>query len=194
MKVKSIKPDIRKVFLVNLFKIFGAAILIVLVLVLLHFTAGLDMFIEIFATFGLEIIAAEALVWFIIAIIVLSIVVLFVNYLVLLNVKYEFYEDKMVIYKNSMLIFTNSTDIPYRQISKVTFNADGFLNTLFNTGSVYLDLSTMGLPVMELEFIDRVAESARYIQDVIRAHLAKVQAEYTEKYKIDGILDKGKFI
>ena len=157
MKVKSIKPDIRKVFLVNLFKIFGAAILIVLVLVLLHFTAGLDMFIEIFATFGLEIIAAEALVWFIIAIIVLSIVVLFVNYLVLLNVKYEFYEDKMVIYKNSMLIFTNSTDIPYRQISKVTFNADGFLNTLFNTGSVYLDLSTMGLPVMELEFIDRVA-------------------------------------
>ena len=42
-----------------------------------------------------------------------------------------------------------------------------------------------------MSFVDLPQESAYQIQEILRAHKIKVQAEYTEKHEITGILEKG---
>ncbi|MBU1850565.1 MAG: hypothetical protein KKH40_07585, partial [Nanoarchaeota archaeon] len=182
---------IKKMFLINILKVFFAALLIIFLIVIMHFTAGLDVFTEIFAIFGIIIEPLVAVVWFVIAVFVITIILLLINYLSFLNIRYEFYDNHLTIYKSMLLIFTNSKEIHYKNISKVTFDKKGFLNELLDTGTIYLDLSSMGEDNLSLEFMDEVSQTAEFIQSAIRAYLARTQAEYTEKYRINDLLDKG---
>jgi len=175
----------------NLLKVLSAVVILVVILVILQFTVGLSIFNEIFSTFGFSVEGAAALQWLILAILVVAVLVLGIGYFSIMNVKYEFYDDKLTYYRSVMLIFKSSTDISYQNISRVTYENQGFFDGLFNTGTVILDLSSLGEKELMMDFMDNPAEVAKYIQDVLRSYNLKAQAEYTEKYKIKGILDRG---
>jgi len=104
---QALKPNIKKVFLKNLFTVAGGILSLVIILLVLHFSVGLDVFISIFETFDINIKPFTIFLYFFLVIIGISIFLLLGNYLVMGNLRYEFYQNKLITYENAFLVFTN---------------------------------------------------------------------------------------
>lgn len=188
-----LQPNTKKVFLINLLKILSGVMLLIVILFLLQFTVGLDVFTSIFEEFGITIESLTLLTGAIISIIIIGFFLIAASYFSVMNVKYEVYDDHLTAYQNSMLVLQNSKKIPFQNISKIQYTEEGFFDGLFNTGTILLDLSSMGEKELKMAYIDNPEEVVKYLQDVLRSYNLKMQAQYTERHKIDGILDKGGF-
>ena len=185
------KPSIRKVILTSIVKIVAFVLLLIIILVILQISVGLNVFSNILAPFGIAIQGSDVLLWSIVVIFIASFFILGWIYLSIINERYEFFDDKMIAYKNALLLFTNSKEIPYPKISKVWFENKGFFDGLFNTGTIILDLAGMTEKELKMEYMDNLEEASDKIQQIMRSYQLKEQAAYTEKYKIDGLLNRG---
>ena len=188
---QTLKPNIKKIFLKNLFTVAGAILLIAIILLVVHFVVGLGIFMAIFETFGINIKPFTIFLYSFSVIIGISIFLLLGNYLVTGNLRYEFYQNKLIAYENALLVFINSKDIPYQNIVRVSYNNDGFFNTIFNSGTIVLELTGMKENKIELEFIDDIERTVQYIQNLIRESISTQQAQFTENYRIGNILNRG---
>ena len=106
------------------------------------------------------------------------------------NLRYEFYKDKLIVYKNALLVFVNSKEIPYQNIAKTSYNNNGIFNSLFNSGTIVLELTGMRENKVELQFIDNVEQTMQYIQNLIMESMHLQQQRFMDKNKISNILDK----
>jgi|TARA_Y100000031_G_C8230577_1_gene390732 hypothetical protein len=184
-------PNKKKILLINLFKVVSGVLVMVLILALMQLSGGLNSLYESFLAFGIKISGIDAFSGVIFILFLIAMFVLATTYLAVSNVKYKFLENKLIFTKKSFLLFTKTKNIPYQNISRVAFNDDGFFDGLFSIGTVILELSSMRQKEIELKFLDEPEKTAKVIQDVLRSFQLKSQAEYTEKYNIKKILNKG---
>ena len=185
-----LRPNIKKIHLKNLSTIASAVFLISIILLTLHFFIGLDIFLLVFEAFNITINPFVVLISAIIGIFAISMSLLLGNYLVARNLRYEFYKDKLIVYKNALLVFVNSKEIPYQNIAKTSYNNNGIFNSFFNSGTIVLELTGMRENKVELQFIDNVEQTMQYIQNLIMESMYLQQQRFMDKNKISNILDK----
>ncbi len=192
MPIPEVKPNIKKVFLMNVIEVFFAALLIVLVFIVLLKILGGDFLNEILAGFDIviDINLKYVIWWFTLAIVVVTVIVLIINYFNLGNLRYEFQLDRIVYYDSMLFVLINKKEIPYGNITRIHFDYEGFLNSFFNTGTITIELSAMKEKEFKMEFIEHAEQVAKYIQRRIRDYKSRYYAKRTEEYKIDNILDR----
>src|SRR3989344_424189 len=120
-----------------------------------------------------------------------SIFLLLGNYLAARNLRYEFYQNKLIAYETAFLLFINSKEVPYQNIVRVSYNNDGIFNTIFNSGTIVLELSGMKENNIRIEFIDDPQQIVQYMQKLIRESMYVQQAQFIENSKIDNIINRG---
>lgn len=185
-----LKPNIKKIYLKSLFTVGGAVLLMAGFLLMLHLTIGLDIFLFVFEIFEIEIDPPAMLLYASLGVVSISIFLLLANYLVARNTRYEFYQNRLEIHQVIFLVFIVTNEILYQNIVKITYNRDGIFNSLFNSGTIILELTAMKEGKSELEFIDNVEQTAQYIQKIITQFRYIKQAQFAENYKIENILNK----
>ncbi len=184
-----IRPSVKKVLVVNILRTLMVLLFFSVLLIALHFSVRLETFLTVFELLGINLSSSgTAILIFPFIILVFGIVVFF-SYLSAANRKYEFTSDRLII---SRLVFllVSKKDISYRNISKVSYDVSDFFNRLLDTGSVILDLSSMGEKELKMRYLDNPSKVARFVDEVIRSYQLKAQAEYTEKYRLKDLLDK----
>jgi hypothetical protein len=187
---QTLKPNIKKIFFKNLFSIAGSVALIIGILLVFNWLVGLDIFLVTFEAVGIDIDSYAILLYLILVIVMVSIFLLLGNYLVARNLRYEFHQNKIIVYTNAFLVFINSKEIPYQNIVKISYSYNGIFNKLFDYGTIILDISGMKEDKIQLEFIDNVEQTVQYIQNLMRGFMYTQQAQFTENYKIDNILNR----
>ncbi|MBI3027050.1 hypothetical protein HYY70_02965 [Candidatus Woesearchaeota archaeon] len=189
-EVKVLKPNIKKVFLKNLIGVVSFLLLASVILVIFNSLVGLDIFFVIFEVFGIAISQSALLGYMILIILAISALLLGLSYLANANLRYEFYQDKLILYENNLLVFVNSAEIPYKNIVKISYDNSGVFNKIFNSGAVILDTSGIKSNTIKLNFIDNAEQTAQYIHSLISEFASIQQAVFTENYKIGKIVDK----
>ena len=185
-----LRPNIKKIHLKNLSTITGIVFLISVILLMLHLSVGLDIFLLVFEAFDITINPSMVLLSAVVGILTISALLMLGNYLAARNLRYELYQDKLIIYRNALLVFVNSKEVPYQNIVKISYNNNGIFNSLFNSGTIVLELTGMGENKVELQFVDNIQQTTQYIQNLIREYMNIQQAQFTENYKIDNILNR----
>lgn len=193
-KFQTLKPNIKKIFLKNTFNVLGIALLITIIILLLHFTVGLGIFLIPFESIGVTVDTSRLLLSAISSVFVIIIFILVANYLITQKVKYEFHFDKIIFYENHFL-YLKKKQIPYLNIIKVLYNDEGIFNKLFNSGTIVLELTGMKEAKAELEFIDNVEQNVKYIQNLIKKsrlkHVYPIHdPQFDEAHRIKKILDQ----
>ncbi|MFW6014234.1 MAG: hypothetical protein ACOCQG_03595 [Candidatus Nanoarchaeia archaeon] len=176
-QVQTLMPNLLKMILDKLFTLVALILLLAFILLFLHYFIDLSTYmalLEIFnINFDIEISLSIVLLGlFFLLLGILSLIFLW-SYLVTSNKKFEFYQDKLVIYENAFFVSLKTKEIPYENILRITFNSDGLFNTLFNTGKIVLELSAMEEEKVELEFIDNIKQNVQSINKKIRESLAR---------------------
>ncbi len=185
-----IRPNVGKVLVVNILRTLFVIFIGIAILVVLHLSIGLETFAIALEIFKISVSLSNLLFALIVLMLAAFLIVIIASLLSVVRLKYVFGSEKMSVYK-PVLLFTSTKDISYRNITRVTFENDDIFNRLLNTGHVSLDLSNMGEKDLKMKYVDRPTEVANFVSEVIRAYQLKVQAEYTAKYRIRDILDKG---
>ncbi len=184
-----LKPNLKKVVLKNLRNIIGAVFLIELVIFIVQRQVGFEIFGDILESFGIKANAKVILLIMILSVVIIAIFLLLGAYLAARNFRYEFYQDKLIAFENAMMIMVKSKEVSYDNIVRILYNLGGFLNKA-ESGSITLYLSGTDRNKIELAFIDNVKQTAENIQDMISRFRAVKQAQFTESYKINKILNK----
>ncbi len=184
-------PNRKKVMLASVIKIVFSIFFLIFLLIILELTAGLSSFSYILETFGIKLEGTYVLLWLILILFLASAFILMGIYLSIINSRYEFYDSKMIGYSNALLLFTNSRDVPYQNIVKVWYESKGFFNNMFNIGTIILDLSGMAEKDFRMSNMDSVQETVASVQQILRSYQLRAQAQYTERHKIDSMLEKG---
>ncbi len=185
-----LKPNMKKIYINDIFKILGSVLFIALLLLVINSTGSLAFFLDIFSAFGINISSSQIFLYFILSISSVTAILLVFSYLSALNIKYEFYNDKLIAYKSSFFIFTNSLEVPYQNIARISLDTKGLFKSLFNSGTVILELSGMKEREIKVQFIDNIPQAVMFIQTRIREHLSARQAQFTENYKIGNIMGR----
>ena len=183
-----LRPNITKIVIKNAGIVVGITVLVIGALILLNQTVGLDVFLDIFEMFGIEINTSTLLLYMILAAIGASVLFIAFKALEMKNVRYEIYPNRLISYQSSSILMTDSKEIPYQNIVKITYKKDGIFNTLFNTGTIVLELSGMDIEKLEMGFMDNIEQTVQYIQNVMQQYRNLQQAQFTENYRIDGIV------
>ena len=173
-----------------MFNIASVVLLIIIILLIFHWQVGLDLFLELFEIFDVSFNPSKIWLYSISLILGVTLLLLLVNYLVVGKLRYEFYQSKLVVYENTFLVFVNPKEIPYPNIVKISYNNDGIFNKVFNSGSIVLELSGMKEDKFKLELIDNIEQNVKYLQSLIQQFKNIQQAQFTENYKINKILDR----
>jgi len=192
MPFPEVKPNLKKVFLMNIITVVSIALVILLLIIMFSRIVGTEFFQEVAGGFGfdVEIELWHVILWFILAIVIVTLVILVINYFSLSNVRYEFQPEKIVYYRSLFFVLLNSKGIPYANIAKINFDYEGFLNSLFNTGKITIELTAMKEKEFKMEFIDNAEQVAKYIQKMIQDYRSRYYAQRTEEYKVDNIFKR----
>ena len=72
-RFQTLKPNVKKIFLKNLFNIISAVLLVIIVLLIFHWQVGLDFFLDLFEIFGVSLNPSTVLLYLILAIVGITI-------------------------------------------------------------------------------------------------------------------------
>lgn len=183
--IAEIRPDIKKAFISNIFHVLVVVVLIVGTLIYLNSIVGLDVFLDTFALFGINISTSAVVFWFILLTLLFTTILLILNYVNLGKLTYTLYPDKLE-YGKSFFILQTSKVIPYANIAKITYKDKSFLNT----SKITIDLTGMKESKLELDFIDNAEEVVGKIQGLIQNYKANYYAKYSQDSRYQNIIDK----
>ncbi|MGV8141955.1 MAG: hypothetical protein ACP5NW_05940 [Candidatus Woesearchaeota archaeon] len=187
---KIIKPNIHKVFVKNLITVSGIAALIILLLVYMDKIVGLDVFLMPFESLGITVQGENILMVSILIFLGLTVGILAVNYLNIINLKYELYDDHLRVYNSVAWLFMTNKEIPYNNILKMSYNYDGFMNKLLSCGDITIDLTGMKEGFVKLELLDRTEELMAELMKTINEYKSLQQMQFEENRKINNIMKK----
>ncbi|MBU0628679.1 MAG: hypothetical protein KKC75_05785 [Nanoarchaeota archaeon] len=181
-----IRPNVKKAFISNLVFVGITVTLIIGIVLYLNSIVGLDVFLDTFREFGIEVSASSIIRWFIFFVILFTVLLLIKNYASLGKVAYTLYPDKLV-YSKSLLIFqVSAKEIPYQNIAKISYEKKSTLSA----GKIVIDLTGIKETKMELEFIDNPEEVMKQMQDAINKYRANYYAQYSQDYRFQNIMSK----
>jgi len=184
--VAEIKPSIKKAFILNIMIISGVVLLIIVLLIILESLVGLDLFLDVFKEMGLNVSVTSLLLYSIFITIFITVLLLIMNYVSLGKVRYTLYPDKIVYSKSLFILQIHDKEIPYQNITKITYEKKPFLKT----SKVCFELTGMKENKITIDFIDNAEEVVQKIQELIREYRAKYYARYSNEYKYQNIMDK----
>jgi hypothetical protein len=184
--IAEIKPNINKAFLLNLLIVLAIVAGIIGLLVFLNMEVGLDLFVDTFQMVGIEI-NPQSLLWEAIGtILVVTSLLLIMNYVSLGKVTYTLYPDRIVYSKSFFIFQAGKKETPYGNVTKVYYHEKPFLNT----AKIILELSGLRQSRMEMDFMDHPGEVAARLQELIREYRSKYYAQYSQQYRLDSIMDR----
>jgi hypothetical protein len=135
----TIVPDVKRIFLKNFVTSLGVILGLCVLVFIIHVTAGLDVFMVTFEELGVQFSVSRILIP--IAILYgFFLIIIFANSLILRNLKYEFYSDKVVLHQIKNIIFVETHDLFYQNVSRVYARQEG-ISSIFNIGTIVLDLT-----------------------------------------------------
>ena len=174
----TIKPNLKKIFLKNMFNVITAIVVIAISLMIIHLYIGLEVFLVPYEAIGLDINPIKILSNILLAIIALVAFSIVSNFLLEQHTRYDFYFNKLAAHKSFLLLFTRSKEIPYNNIVKVSYNQDGVFNKLFKSGSIIIDISGMRHSRLKMDFIDHSEHMAQYIHHLLYHYKSYMQHHY----------------
>jgi len=184
------KANVKKIILKDIFMIIGALALLSIAVLSIHLFVGFDIFLLPLETFDIIINPIKALLGFIGVVAGASFLFLSGVYLASNKISYDFYKDKIEIYRNVLLLLTDSEEIPYANIARITCNKDGIFNSIFNSGNIILELTGMKKSKVEIKFLDDVEQTTQFIQSKMQEVAAAKQAQYEQGQRMSNILNK----
>jgi len=182
-----IRPNLSKILLKNIFTIIFSVGILIGILFFLNYSVGLDVFMTVFETFGMEVDPSKLLFQAIGVISGVALLLILSNYVSKLKVRYEFHNDRL-IYKSQLL--EKEKTILYRNITRVSFDKEGLFNKIYHVGTIIIDLSGVKEAKLELEFIDNVEQNVQIIHNYVQQYTYLRQAQFTENYKINNIMNR----
>ena len=185
-----VTPKLGTLFLKNVVSSFGLLIFLFVFLFVSYFSLGEEMFLDLFEMVGVSTSFFNLAFFAFIGVAIISVVFLALNHMSVKDLKYVFDADKLTVTKTSNLIFLDTVEIPYENIVRLGYNDEGFFNKLFKFGTVTVELTGMRESKVELEYVFDIEETVPQMQNFLRESLAKKQADFTENYRIDNILNK----
>jgi hypothetical protein len=188
--LKTVRPNNHKVFVRNIISVSGIAAIIILVLIYLDKMVGLDVFMMPLEMLGITINQSSILTISIFVFLGASIIFLVLNYLNINNLRYEFYDDRIVLYESSALVFLTHKEISYKNIVKISFNYNGFMNKILSSGEIVIDVTGMKEGSMKMEMMDQTEELVAQLLKIIKEHNSLQQMQFEENYKIGKIMNK----
>jgi len=192
MPFPTVKPNIKKAVLFNLIKIGGMTAIAALLVLIFIKILGADFFQDVLGGLGIEgYDFGNILLWFAMAVVII-LFILVLNYISLAGARYEFQQYKIVYYFSSLFFLIKSKDIHYENIANVNFDYNGFLNSLFKTGTITIELASIRENEFKMKFMDNAEQVARYIQRMVQEYKAKYYVESPEKNEFDKIAEKEK--
>ncbi len=193
MAPQTLKPDVKKAFIFNIAKVGIAALVIIIIVVILQVTVGLNVFIELMDMLGLQVQASSLLIWMSLVILLIAGALTGLNWIILRDVRYEFYEDKLICFESKMLVLIHSFEIPFSNITRIRVDQGSFLDSLLDTGSLFLELSAMDKKEQQIEFIDDVQNVANAINQWILNFRAKQSIQIQSNMEINEILNQDQY-
>ena len=160
------------------------------ILWIINLQVGLGIFLDVLKVLGFVIEPSSVLYYSVLFVLAVTCLLLLGNYMANAKLRYEFYQNKLVAHLNSALVLSNSREIPYANITRVLFNNKGTFNSMFNSGTIVLEMSGTENEKMELKFIDNVENAVQSIQNAIKEFASVQQAQFTENYRIDRIMNR----
>jgi hypothetical protein len=188
--LKTIRPNVGKIFLDKLLTIGIVIILLVAAIIFVNSIVGLGIFLDILQTFNINVSSADILLGIILIIIVGAGLILLVNYLANKNVRYEFYKDRIRVCETQAFVIIQCKDIPLKNITRITYNYEGTINKILHSGTIILDITGMKETKQELRFVDNIEETVQYIQKILQEYQSLQQMQFQENYKIGNIMKK----
>jgi membrane protein YdbS with pleckstrin-like domain len=188
--LKTVRPNIHKVFVRDLIYISSIAAVIVLLLIYLDKVVGLDVFVTSFDAIGIDIQSSSVKLIIIFVFIGAAFIYLMVNYLRVMNLRYEFYSDHIKFYESVAWVALSHTEIPYKNIVKISYNYTGFMNKLLNSGEIVIDVTGMKEGSVKMEIIDQTEELVEQLLKIVKDYGALQQMQFEENRKISNIMKK----
>ncbi|MFH1770659.1 MAG: PH domain-containing protein [archaeon] len=170
-----VKPNKKKLFFVLNVEVLSTAILIIFLLTVYHLFEGLGKYYD-WSVFGIIIFAAVFLLF---------------KYISLLGEQFKFTDNQLRVRKSFLIFFRRTKRIPFHGISHVKKRADGFFDSMLNTGTITFDISATGQKNLKLKHMDDPGKVLDEINNAMRSHNVKTQTEYTERFKLKKELEKG---
>jgi hypothetical protein len=188
--LKTVKPDVKKVFIKNILIVFSVTLGIIALLFYLNSLVGLDVFLIPFEALGMEVGTEGLLLNTILIFLGAAVIFIIFNYLAVINIRYEFYNDHMKIYEPVLWVFITNSEVPYKNIVKISYNYTGLTNKLLNSGEIVIELTGMEDGSVTMQVIDDTEQVVDHLLKIVKDYNAVQQMQFEENYKINNIMRK----
>jgi hypothetical protein len=188
--MKTVRPNIPKVFVKNLLYVSGIVVGVIILLIYLNKMVGLETFMIPFEALGITVDTSNILLITISAFLVCVIIYLTMSYLSATNLRYEFYSDRLKIYSPTLIFLVTPKEIQYRNVVKISYNYEGVLNKLLKAGDINIDVTGMKEGSVKLEFVDNTEELTAQMLKMIKDYNALQQMQFEENAKIGNIMKR----
>ncbi|MGV8171450.1 MAG: hypothetical protein ACP5OA_02025 [Candidatus Woesearchaeota archaeon] len=188
--LKTVQPNKGKVFVKNLIYVSGTAAGIILLLMYLDNVVGLEVFMIPLKLLGVNIDANSILFTAIAIFLGIAIIFLAFSYFSIAGVRYEFYEDRLRIYQPTLLFFSTLKEVSYKNVVKISYDFNGFMNKLLSAGDVTIDVTGMKEGFVKMELIDETEELVEKLLKIVKDYNSLQQMQFEENRKIDNIMKR----
>lgn len=176
-------------YLSHIINIFIIAVVTGLCLILLGSLDALDIFTTILELVGLD--SWLAITKFTTGVLAAGVVGFgLYDYAVAGDVRYEVHTDKLVLHTHDYVVALTERELPYENVSAVTYDQDGIADELLDTGSITVKLTGRADEQVQLYAVDNVEQVTEYIQEVMETHAAERQDAATTNKRIQESFDK----
>ncbi|HIH31204.1 TPA: hypothetical protein HA235_00705 [Candidatus Woesearchaeota archaeon] len=183
-------PDVKKETLKTGFFIGVIFLISIAIVIFLQIQVGLGFLIDVFAVFGTEITGGQIALTIIALFLIFAIAVLAFSYLSIKNVKYSVFKDKIMHKETQALVLMLNQEVPFKNITRITFSRSGFLNKLLDCGDITIDLTALNIKEVKLLSINNPEQVAQYLQGMLNNYNATQQMQFQEQKKIEGIMER----
>lgn len=184
-----LRPNIKKAYIVSINKILSAVAIIIIIIVVFNVFIGSVGLLDIFDFLGINISTKIFWGYLIFAIAVVTLIVLVLNYVTLSNARFEFLDDKLVIYTPALLVMLSNEEIPYDNIISASYK-QSFFDKMLNSGTIIISLRGMTMQSTNLGLIDNAVIYASNINNLLDNYRAIRQSQIEGEVKVDRILER----
>ena len=126
---------------------------------------------------------------FIIVILGLGVVVLLLNYLNVMNIRYTLGEDYIKVKQPQALILHETKEVKFDNITRVYVDKS-LTSKILGGGDIVIELTGIKDKSVTLKCIDNPEQVMQFIMQKINEHKMQLQMQYQENKKISGIMQK----
>lgn len=184
----TVVPNAKKYFLRSATYFAEILVIALLIILFLYIQVGFEWFTEVLAAFGIEASSGRIFLYAIIVFVLVAAILLALNYSHMKSLKYLMYDTKMIHSEIQGIVFLLKQEIPYNNITRITFSREGLMNKILDCGTITIELSGLRISSIKLESLDNPENLSQMIQQKINQFKMMKQMQFQEQQKIQGIM------